>query len=402
MTTDLHDEVRHTLASQAQAVDVPPIDHLAFQDHVRAARRGVRVRRSAWLAAGSGVVAAGVVGAIALSGVIAPPDSPRAAYGPATYAAATSSTPPVILAGRGTVIQVADQTSDTANVPVSLLQDVYRTDDGLLVVDEQSSPLRIRVEDGSGGEPLEVGEPKRLAHAVDNLAVAADGKTGAWFALVGGEVEFVMYDFAQGEEIFTKPIASDGAVGTIVAVSGAEAIVSVGPNLELWNSDNETPLGFDLSPYAFDASSNAGIVAFSRADMTGTDLFADNGRELQKLATVPVVSGEVSPEGDNVVGFTPYAVDGPHSDDQNPDYLELWSTLGDSRSSFTGLPQTVYEFVWLDNDTIALTGGPSVGRWPGELDTYTCELSDLTCTKVADDETGPDDRLPMLAGGRGM
>ena len=102
------------------------------------------------------------------------------------------------------------------------------------------------------------------------------------------------------------------------------------------------------------------------------------------------------------MGFTAYAVDGPHTPDQDPRYLELWSADGTRRSSFAGLPTTVYEFAWLDNDTIALTGGPGEGNWPGRLDTYTCELADLTCTKVADDETGPDDRLPMLASGRGL
>jgi len=72
-----------------------------------------------------------------------------------------------------------------------------------------------------------------------------------------------------------------------------------------------------------------------------------------------------------------------------------------SNSGFTGLPKTVYEFLWVDNDTIALTGGSGEGDWPGALDTYTCELSDLACRPVSEhgDDAGG---VPKLASGRGL
>jgi hypothetical protein len=59
----------------------------------------------------------------------------------------------------------------------------------------------------------------------------------------------------------------------------------------------------------------------------------------------------------------------------------------------------VHEYVWVDADTVAVTGSDLAGNGQAERrDVYTCDLGSMRCLLRAPD-ANPEDRAPYLVGG---
>lgn len=405
MTIHLDDEVRGALGAAADEVEAPPIDRLAFQAKVRAARGRRIATRAGLVVGGSGAVAAGVTGVLLAAGAFTGgtgtgTDNAPAASDRAVFAPSPDSTPPILFVEPGLVGHATSESFGQTETAVGEPEDVFRTVEGVLLVGGQSGLVRVPVDTDPSLDGAAVGEAEHSDTPIDNLGVAADGKTAAWFELRDGEVVFVLYSFVDDEELADVVVPDDQASHTIVAVQGDAAIVQAGNRYELWSADAD-PIRLDLGrgDYLARGSWSHGVLAMTRADSTGTDLFAVSGGTAQLITTVASLGAQVSPAGDNVVGFTEAAEEPALAEDKRP--VAVWNTTTGQRADFTGLPDTVFQVGWLDNDTVAVSGGRPTDTWPGTLDLYSCELTDLVCTKYYDDTTGDQDRYPLMAGAIG-
>jgi len=398
MTARLTDEVRQTLSTVADEVEVPPIDHAAFHALVGPARRRRTTRRWWWGAAAIGTATACVLGAA----VVAGGDSDEQDLAPtvdADYVVEPSPTPDAALVGVVELVVSGPEGSSGYSASFGAPKDAYSTFDGVLVLRDDGSLVDAVIRSAEG-----MVESSEISERFDSLQVSSDGRTMAGLSPTEDGLPLVVHrDFVS--DVHRQMRAPED--GRILAVQGDAMLVAVGDALQRWDMvgpqhsvaiESSTLAGVDATDHGVNGSWVGDVLALPRADGADTDLYLLGEDSAELLDTVPVAAGTLSPAGDNVAGFTADALDQPDGVG-TADAIEIHATTGDRVNRFHELPALVTQFGWLDNDTLAVVGGDGEGEWPTRLDLYTCELADLTCTRSEQDPTGPDDELPILAGG---
>jgi hypothetical protein len=390
MSHDIRDDIRTTFEEAAAELTPPPVDRERFEARVGRVRR----QRRAGL-----VTAATAVAALALATTYgidvattsgSPASSTRTGPASGEVAPAWENTTPVLAAVDGGIVLL----NDTGTAPLGELghvEDLFRTFDGALAVDGDSGLVRLRLSgDGTRGAPWEVSTvapPSR--RPIDNITVAADGRSAAWVEITDTGPRAVLYDLARDVPLASSDSGDAGSrlpAGpnvTYLAVDGTTFVTGEGDRLVYHG-----PLGDQVVP---------GLSRFQGSVSLAGDLLAvgDHGDE-GPVTRLYDVSGGLDQMGSVAAGRAVLSADGSRllavpadADGPGPD-LAWWDTADlATRRTFDDLPSGVTSGAWLDDGLVGL-----VSRSSEASAAYVCVTADGPCVPI-----GEADGALLVAGG---
>ena len=398
MNTDLTDQVHDAFVRRANDVEAPPIDHVAFEAQVGRARTRRRAGVAGAVAAVAAVSAVTLTAGLGLSDLTATPAPPVGSSAPDPAGPVAPLRSKVVWVDEGSVVLYGRPTIHRFDSDAfGRFEDAYRTVDGVLVVDAESGLVRITLSgNGSSKAPLsyrDVTAP--VDGAVQAVGVSRDGRTAAWLTL--GD-QLVLHDLVEDETVATSEVSP----GAAVLAAGEDRAVLWDRGRLVLRGDG-APLDVptsDAMPRDADLAGQVLSVTEYGASGSMTTRFYDVGAgEPAGLpgGEVPAGPGALSADGTRYLAETPEAEEPALA--ENPAAVALFDTVTGERADFTGLPLWVHEYVWVDADTVAVTGSDLAGDGQAERrDVYTCDLGSMRCLLRAPD-ANLEDRAPYLVGG---
>ena len=394
MNTELTDQVHDAFVRRANDVEAPPIDHVAFEAKVGRARARRRVRVAGAVTAVAAVSAVTLTAGLGLSDLTATPAPPVGSPAPEPVGRVAPLHSKVVWVDEGAVVlfqRGATYRFDTD--AFDRFEDAYRTVDGVLVADAESGLVRMELSGkGTGRAPLssrEIAAP--VDGAVQAVAVSRDGRTAAWLTL--GD-QLVLHDLVEDETVATFGVSPGAAV---LAADEDRAVVWDRGRLVV-RGDGAPQVVPTLDAMPHDADLAGQVLSVTGYGATGSlttqfyDIGAGEPAELPG-GEVSAGPGALSADGTRYLAETPEAEEPALA--ETPAAVALFDTVTGERAGFTGLPLWVHEHVWVDADTVAVTG--SDGR-DERRDVYTCDLGSMRCLLRVQD-LDLEDRAPYLVGG---
>lgn len=347
-------EIRETLHEVREAVEVPPVDRVAFQRRVRVERR----RRTTGRVAVAGVAAAAVVAGVALvNGVGGPGSDRRLDQGAAGHSAVAASLP-------GTVFFVLDGRL-TALDPAGVVHDLGVRSEGVIgwtservyAVDDDSHLVVRSIsydEEGSGRATFEPADSP-VSGAVQTASLSGDGRYLGWTGL--DDVSH-RYDLKAGREDLTFP--GDAQTG-VVAVSADGLLLAGHGDLVLRDADSSVAVPVESSGYGVASDSADGRVLVNDRD------------DHVRLYDVRDGSARL------VDALTGFGVLGPYAErvavlSGDRSTLQVWD--GGHLASPTGLRATPDQVRWADETTLLVAAHTEESSG-----LYACDI-DLACRSL--------------------
>lgn len=342
-------EIREALTEVRDAVEVPPVDRVAFQRRVRAERR----RRTSGRVLVAGAAAAVVVAGVALAG-IGTGDERRVDPGPAgppAAAGAVSETVYFVLDGRLTALDPAGVVHDL-DLPAEAV--VGWTSERVYVLDgEGRLVVRTVSYDDEGSRRATFGSaPSPVAGPVQTMVLSGDGRYLGWTDL--DDVAH-RYDLKAEREDLTLP----GLAGASVIGVGADGLLlhsADGLVVRDAGSGVQVPVGEKWGG----ASAQLAFGHVLVGDRDGSSRLYDLADPAEPVATL---------DGFGVLG--PYAervavLDGAR--------LEIWD--GGTVAPVTGLDARPDQVRWADETTllVAAHDAEEAGLW-------VCDIA-LACDRL--------------------
>jgi len=347
-------EIRDALAAVQHAVDVPPVDQVAFRARVRTERRRRTAGRSlVGAAAAAAVVAAGVTG----NAVLGDPDR-----SPATGPADEPQEAPDL---SGTVYFTVDNRLVALDPDGTLHESGLRsegvigwTGQRVYAVDMESGVVVYRVRNADGALTF-TREESPVSGPVQRVEMSGDRRYLAW--LDNGNVVH-RYDLKAGQEDVTIPVSAN----TLVSGVAAEGVLlSEDGALSVRDDDSSIAI-----PVRGPADSFASDIAFGLVLVNDQDARA-RLYSVREGSAQPVTelagAGVLGPFGERVATIVEDPADRAH--------VEMWD--GVPMGPVTGLDGVFpVELRWAGESTLLVSGyrggGPVV---------YACDI-DLRCQQL--------------------
>lgn len=351
MTTN---EITATLTGIRDALEVPPVDQVAFQRLVVRERR----RRTTGRVVVGAVAAAAVVVAGAATGLLPDRDGSSIDSGPAAPGPATETPSATVYFVRDGRLSGLDPRGRVHDLGMRSEGVVGWTSEQVFALDRDSHVEVRRVDYGDEGTlaPTFREERSPIVGPVQSVVLSGDGRYLAWLDLTD---QVHRYDLAAGREDVTFSVSVNTAL-TGVATEGV--LVSEDGDLSVRNANHTIPVPVAGTGYGATSDIAGGLVlvgdrdGVSRLyDISGGAAVADD--ELRG-------TGALGPYGERIALIVPDPADGAH--------LEVWD--GDGRVSVGGLDGVVPRQVrWADETTLLLTGSAQ-----GADALYACDL-EMSC-----------------------
>jgi hypothetical protein len=361
-------EIRETLTEVGHAVEVPPVDALAFQARVRVERR----RRTAGRSVLAGAAAAAV--AVAAVAVTSTGGTDHRSTG---VAGSPVASPPLVL-GTDVVPVLASGglqmllPQDASFRPGGTVEEVLgATDGGVVVIDRESRVLLVDARETSSSRPdreLADGEPVQRAW-VD--------KTGEYLGFVDLDNRFHLRRVTGDRDL--RPAQALGEQTQLSAVSETAWVELEGDRVTLRSPDASVEVAVHGVPLA--AELGGDTLAVHTA--TGIEFYAaaDGSRRFGNQAGS---TGSLSPDGASYA----YARDDSGRDGgTRPGVFVTDTAAGDHEQGFTGYPDaaTALALAWQDDNLFVVLASSAEG--PGRV-LYECSVAESACEERYDDPTG--------------
>jgi hypothetical protein len=347
-------EIREALAAVEQAVDVPPVDRIAFQARVRTERRRRTAGRAlVGVAAAAAVVAAGVAGDAVLR-------EPERSSGPGL-----ADQPREAGVLSETVYFTVDNRLVALDAEGSLHESGLRsggavgwTGQRVYAVDMESEVVVYRVRN-AGGSLTFTQEASPVSGPVQRVEMSGDRRYLAW---LDNDNVVHRYDLKSEQEDVTIPVSANTLL-TGVAAEGV--LLSEDGALSVRDDDSSIPI-----PVRGDADSFAPDIAFGLVLVNDRDgrarLYSVREGSAQLVTEMPG-AGELGPFGERVATIVEDPADRAH--------VEMWD--GVPMGPVTGLDGVFpVELRWAGESTLLVSGdrdgGPVV---------YACDI-DLRCEQL--------------------
>lgn len=353
-------EIRQTLQDVHQAVEVPPVDEVAFRARVRSERRRRTGSRTLLTAAAAAVLVGGVLAADQL--VDRPgPDVPVADG--ATHPGSVPQTAWFVRDGRLTSLTPSGQVHRTD----LRTEDVLGWSGDLVYATGRES--RVVVLDTRGDR-----QPGPVQGPVQSAAVSADGRYLAWMDLAH---TVTVRDLQTGRTAFTVDVARNSYVADV-----SDAGVLVADNVDLVL---HTPVGGEVAVPTQEAGDNWGArLAGDRVAVSGPDgrsrVYDMGAGGAEPAGSLPGSSVALAPDGAVVATIQ------PADDDASADVLvrdDRGEAGGGSAQPLRGLQGWPQQLRFVGADTLLVVTDGSTDQ----ADLWACSASALSCG-----------RLPVLTG----
>lgn len=273
--------ITNTLHETAEAVEVPAIDQVAFQQRVRAARRRrtavratVAVAASVALAAGVGVV--GQWRASDEPGFAGNPKGQRASFEP------MRTLVPFLLNGN---LMVLPPDGKPVSADVETEEILGQVADGVLVVADESRVLRVPLAaDGSVDGPA---EPVIGDDPVQQAVLSKDGSTIGWIDL---DDRLHLRRLAEPGEFHTEQLTPSAR---LVSVAADSWLILPGPKLRLATTEG----GVELDAPTYPTGGEVAGRSVAAEGFDGVEFFEAPSGEPILTGGVGGTEGALSPDG---------------------------------------------------------------------------------------------------------
>ncbi len=227
-------EIREALTEVQHAVEIPPVDQLAFRARVRAERRRHVASRAVLAGAAAAVLAAGAVSVAHLVDGGQGRDVPVASGAPESGGRVVSETVWFVRNGRLTALDPSGEVHDLGLRSEGV---VGWTSERVYAVDAESHVVVLGREtdhEGLGKDTAYPREDSPVAGAVQSAALSAEGRYLAWLDL---DDTVTVYDLVADRVDFRVDVPRSSYVA---AVSGDGVLVSEDVDLVLHTASGET------------------------------------------------------------------------------------------------------------------------------------------------------------------
>ncbi|GAA1156283.1 hypothetical protein [Nocardioides aquiterrae] len=347
-------EIRSALTEVRDAVDVPPVDEVAFRARIRAERRRQRGGRVLAAGAAAVVVAAAAVGAARLVDTGAGREVPVAS--PATEVGTVSETVWFVRDGRLTAL---DPSGRVHVLGLHAEGVVGYTSERVYAVDAESRVVvlgRVRDDEGSGRDTSYPREDSPVPGPVQSAALSGDGRYLAWMDL---QDTVTVYDLKAGQVDLRVDVPRSGYVA---AVSADGVLVAENAGLVLHAATGEVAVPTPGVGGSWGAQLAGGrvLVAGPSGESSVYDVGSGTAR---RIAVLPGGWGALAPDG-----ATAATIEIAPDDSAT---VDLWDGRGTrSLRGLDGVPEQVR---FADEGTLLVqTRGGSSGLWSCSTDDGTC------------------------------
>lgn len=356
--------ITNTLHETAEAVDVPAIDQVAFQQRVRAARRRHLATRSVVAVAASAALVAG----IGVVGQWRSSDEPGIANNPGERASfePMRTLVPFLVDGN---LMVLPPDGKPVSAGLKVEEILGKVADGVIVVNDQGLVRRVPL-DGNGRPD---GQPSPILgdDAVERAVLAKDGSTIGWIDTDG---RLHVRRIGETRDLHTEQLTPAAWLVGVAADSWV-VLPSEGAKLRLSSADGNVDLGTQSESVEL----GGGTVAVETYD-DGVHLFANPGGDPISTAGVGGDEGALSPDGSTyVAGASAAEVESGMTPD-----LVLYDVESGKRRVISA-PEGLHftnEVVWTGTNFL-VTGGD------GKADRiYECSAVALSCRVLYTGEQG--------------
>jgi hypothetical protein len=344
-------EIRSALTEIRDAVEVPPVDEVAFRSRVRTERRwhrGVRV-----LAAGAAAVAvaAAAVGVTPLLDAGVGRELP-AASGPTTAGRTVSETVWFVRDGRLTALDPSGQVHDTGLRSEGV---VGYTSERVYALDAESRVLvlgREHDDEGLGRDTAYPPEDSPVPGAVQSVALSGDGRYLAWMDLQG---TVTVYDL-KGHRVGFRV---DVPRSSYVAAVGADGVlVSENVDLVLHTATGEVAVPTQEAGDNWGAQLAGGRVVVA-GPSGGSSVYDVRSGTARRIAALAGGSAALAPDG-----ATAATIETAPDDSA---VVHLWD--GSGTQSLRGLDGVPEQLRFADEGTLLVqTRGGSSALWACSVD----------------------------------
>jgi hypothetical protein len=337
-------EIRAALTEVRDAVEVPPVDEVAFRARVRAERRRQRGGRVLVAAAAAVVLAAGAVGVGRLAGAHVNRDVPPASGSPAETAR-VSETVWFVRDGRLVSLDPSGRVHDLRLRAEGVLG---YTSERVYAVDAESRVVVLGRDRDREDSPV--------PGAVQSAALSGDGRYLAWLDL---RDTVTVYDLKAEQEAFhvdaphSGYVAAVGADGVLVAADRGLVLHTAAGEVMVPTDDGGDPWGAQLA-------GGRVLVAGPAGESSVYDVRAGAARQ---IAVLDGGSGALAPDG-----ATAATIDTAPDDSA---VVNVWD--GQDAEPLRGLDGVPEQVRFADEGTLLVqTSGGSAALWA-------CSTSDRTC-----------------------
>ena len=349
-------EIREALTEVQHAVEIPPVDQLAFRARVRAERRRHVASRAVLAGAAAAVLAAGAVSVAHLVDGGHGRDVPVASGAPESGGRVVSETVWFVRNGRLTALDPSGEVHDLGLRSEGV---IGWTSEQVYALDDESHVVvlgRETDDEGLGKDTAYPREDSPVAGAVQSVALSGDGRYLAWMDL---DDTVTVYDLKAERVDFRVEVPRRSYVA---AVSADGVLVSEDVDLVLHTASRETAVPTQ------EAGDNWGAqLAMGRVLVSGpsgeSNLYDLQTGTAQRIAVLP---------GDRAV-LAPYALSAATIETAPDDsaVVNLWD--GRTTRPARGLDGVPEQIRFADETTLLVqTRGGASALW-------SCSVTDLTC-----------------------
>lgn len=279
--------ITNTLHETAEAVDVPAIDQLAFQQRVRVARRRHYATRSVVAVAASVALAAGVGAVVQLRAS----DEPGGFAGnPGEQKSFESMQTPVPFLTDGNLM-ILPPGGKPVSADLKASDIVGQVADGVIIISDRSRLLRVPLD--AQGRPTGPASPVVDNDPVQRAMLSKDGRTIGWIDL---QDRLHLRRLGEQRDFHTEEVTP---ATNLVAVAADSWLVQPAPEaqLRLTNADGSVELRAKAEPHKGEIAGGA-VVA---EGFDGVEFFAAPGGEPILTGGVGGLEGALSPDGSTYV-----------------------------------------------------------------------------------------------------
>lgn len=281
--------IANTLHETAEAVEVPPIDQIAFQQRVRAARRRRTAVRATVAVAASVALAAGVgvVGQWRASDEAGAPANPgeRASFEPMqTLVPFVANDNLMVILPSGTPVSTGLEVEDI----------VGQVSDGVIVVGPDSRILQVSLD--AAGRPSRPTQPIVGNDPVEQAVLSKDGSTIGW---IDPANRLHLRRLAEPREFHTEQLAPEARLISVAADAWV-ILPDEGKSLRLATMEASVELRSQAEPSEGELA--GGTIAAEGHERV--EFFAATGGPPLSMGTVGADEGALSPDGSTYAAAT--------------------------------------------------------------------------------------------------
>ena len=362
-------EIREALTEVQHAVEIPPVDQLAFRARVRAERRRHLASRAVLAGAAAAVLAAGAVSVAHLVDRGHGRDVPVASGAPESGGRVVSETVWFVRNGR---LSALDPSGEVHDLGLRSEGVIGWTSEQVYALDDESHVVVLGREtdhEGLGKDTAYPREDSPVPGAVQSAALSAEGRYLAWLGL---DDTVTVYDLFADRVDFRVDVPRSSYVA---AVSGDGVLVSEDVDLVLHTASGEVPVPTQEAGDNWGAQLTMGRVLV--AGPSGeSNLYDLSSGTAERTAVLPGGSPALAT----------YAVAAATIETRPDDsaVVNLWD--GRATRPVRGLDGIPEQIRFADETTLLVqTRGGSSALW-------SCSVTDLTCRALP----VPDGELRLL------